>query len=408
MRTQSGGTGGSGLLGSIPLGGIGAYERDFQAVKPGCIGSMNLRLNFSIISAGAAFVASVLTAQSAAAEGVDDTDVITAAIASALSWRIDASTYLFQNFTMPQLRTILGALNQRDFTGTFLNGASIPISSGAAKGYSIEITIPLSLAGYLNDGENFAQGSERIKSGSAIVNFSNPSTGIVLTNGTATLSAVTMTIETIGVVGQPTDLGPTWHAERNLNYPNTVSLKPAPRLFLADILPAATNPVAENGYTVTGQEDLPLVGVSFLDNRYQQQKQPVGGYDITQRCTPIYFMRTNTPTTEWPIPMRPTIAAPTASNLGFYDVQIVVDEGQAVMDVATAAGGNAGGVSISHVAPRSLAGGGTVPAAAAPYTRKQVTPGGSNPVSPAKAAATAAAHVQLNRALPFMRTGTSK
>jgi len=387
---------GNGLIGSIPVAGVGNFERDFRTVVEGNIHYVNIRCNFTASAAAATtFIVSAL-----AESPGDDIDKILFALAGNTSCRIDGQNWLWQNLSLVNLRTLFGAiLAGADYGGSISQGAVLAM---AATAYFIEITIPLSLETYFVDGNISAQGSERMRAGTLQIQNLAPATiaslGVAVTTMTITVAA-SWTLESIGGVGDPNQVGPTYHAERTLNFPNKAELAMAPRVFLADVQPAIGNPVAENGYTITGQERFDLVGPSFLANRYKFSRLNMGGYDITKRCTPLQFLRGGMQLLELPTPSAPTIAAPSATTLGFYDVQFV-PRGEAVTQRAAMLAGANGAVNAVHPSPRSMAPGQQVPAAAGPYlpvvfTARPVSGPGVNRTSPAAAAATTAKRTNM-------------
>jgi hypothetical protein len=357
---------GNGLIGSVAIAGAGQFERDFRTVVEGNIHYVTIRINFSA-SAGAATTFVV----NASPEGSDDVDKVLGNGVTGLfgntSLRLDGQNWLWQNLNFQQLRTLFGALlNGADFGGTIFSGATLAM---AATAYRLEINVPFTLEQYFVDGNIAAQGSERIRAGTfQVVNLA-PATiaSVGSTPQTLTItSPAAVTLESIGGVGDPHQVGPTFHAERTLNFPNKAELAMAPRLFLADVTPVATNPVGENGYTITGQERFDLVGASFLGNRYKMTRLMQGGYDITARCTPLQFLRPGMQLLELPTPSAPTIAAPSATTLGFYDVQFV-PRGEAITQRVAQLAGAGGNVNAVHPSPRSMSPGQQVPAAAGPY-----------------------------------------
>lgn len=353
---------GNGLIGTVPIGGAGQFERDFRTVVEGNIHYVTARVNFSASSSAAStFVVN------SSAEGTDDIDKILGALFGNTSMRIDGQNWLWQNLTFVNLRTLFGAiLNGSDYGGNIANGGTITMAAAA---YRLEINIPLSLETYFVDGNIAAQGSERMRAGTFQVVNNAPATIASIGAGSVTLTitvAASVTLESIGGVGDPHQVGPTIHGERTLNFPNKAELAMAPRIFLADVQPVATNPVAESGYTITGQERFDLIGASFLGNRFKFQRLMQGGYDITQRCTPLQWLRPGMQLLELPTPSAPTIAAPSATTLGFYDVQFV-PRGEAITTRVAQLAGAGGAVNAVHPSPRSMSPGTQVPAAAGPY-----------------------------------------
>lgn len=337
----------------------GTEDSLFEGLPNGLIKRFLLSINFTLISTGAAFVASIATGQSAAAEGADDMDKLMTAIIIQLTlfWTPNRQAFFL---AMTVLRTILGAVNFQDFLGSFKNGVSIPISSGPAAAYQVQIEVPSSLDHMFEDGALFAQGSESIRDGKFQFKFNTSvSPNVVMANGTATVGALQINVKCNTMPGSAHDVASRWCAEILSGYQTPWDVTPREsRLFLADRLTAAVS--LADGVTYNRLQDAENIQADTLQNNYLSDViGPYGNaYDLSQRCTPWPGMvekgtkLANLKDRVWSKYHIEITGYPTG-NINMLDVYTEPINSSA-RERVVADKGAGGPVSVHHVAPESL------------------------------------------------------
>lgn len=283
-------------LGNFSLAAGGQSVLPFNTLLAGAYSKFHLILGFSLKSTGSAFNLVVDTAGSAAAEGVDDMDLVLNTIFTNLNIYYDAASPMFIGHTLPQARTVLDTLNQRDFDGGMTNGTQVPASGGSALAFTVVVVLPMNLKRYLRrSGQLFQQGSARLYDGRAMItsgaNITNPN--VTLANGIATVTNITASLYAFGGIGSAGDIGNTWQSERVQGQPTVPQLDSRVRLAILDFNPAATNAVAN--YQINSQQ---LMTPANLQAVFQSERLYAGGMDITARCTPVVWVHEDTETLE--------------------------------------------------------------------------------------------------------------
>lgn len=389
---------GGGRMGGVALPASGTVTQNFSNIPKGPVSRLFLTLTLSLISTAAAFAAVVSTAGSAAAEGVDDLDLLLNAIFNFFTLYWEAGNQC-GSLTPAQWRTVLGLFNQSDFSGGFLNGTSIPVSTGSAKQVNIVLPIPVSLENYFEDGGIFANGSNRLETGQLDYNIKALTPTVVMANGSAVVSGLSVSLLAESGAGTENDIGHTWKVNRQANLSTVYQFGPGMRIALLDAAPAPSN--ACTAYNV---EDFQLWTPTAFQTKYQQERLNFGGYDVTQRCTPLLWIGRNRKFTDFvaQLGVAPKVDAVSGvSSLTVYDIVSVPPAPAAIERVSTKAGGG-GQVTITHPTPRSLPPGTPIPAELAPLLPVRVMPGtpagGANTGVAATPAGAAAAQTkkQLN------------
>jgi hypothetical protein len=365
---------GSNRMGGVALPASGAAAQNFYNMPHGAIDALVLHISMGLISTAAAFNLAVYTGASAQAEGNDDIDKILNGIFNSWTLFWDNSN-LCGTLTPAQWRTILGNFNKRDFGGTLVNGASCPISSGAATTFHLEIPIPVSLRRHFFDGAMFTNGSERLKNGSLTYDVKALTPTVTCVAGSAVVSAVSVELKVIHAAGEAGDVGPTWRVTRTLGYPTTHKLPPADggRLFVADVLVPASN-------TATNINFGEATNWTPLDfgNEYEMNKLQVGGFAVNARCTPYLYIADDARFADFEKlvnhPIHWDMIGP--SSVGIYDVEAVAPTAQAHAEVATRIGGG-GNVAELNPTVHSLPVGSAIPATLAHMAPRRVVPVGA-------------------------------
>lgn len=250
----------------------------------GCVDTLMMHVDFNLKSTSDAFT---LVVSDGAAEGGDDLDDLLDALLTYLSLFWDGSTTAFNGLSPSQLRTALLLLTRRDIDGTVVNGGAVPASGEAAAAFRATLSLPVALTKILEDGDTFAQGTDRLRDGRIDIKFASSITpNVVLTNGTAAVSGLSINMAAQYDGGQASEVGPTWRAERVAGIKTGSELFPeATRLFLADAAPLAGNPATAFsflGYRNAQPRD-------FASRFQRDWAEDVGSYDLTKRLTPLIF-----------------------------------------------------------------------------------------------------------------------
>lgn len=381
---------GGGWMGGISLQANGSNPQNFRNISPGPVSRFLLEIDVSLKSSAAAFALVVDTGQSAAGEGVDDLDLLLNGIFSRWIWWWDGMIQAF-NLTPAQLRTQLGVFNKRDFVGSIINGASVPISSGSATAFKILIWVPVALDNLFLDGNMFISGSKRLEDGQVQYNVGASLTpSIVLANGTAAVSGVGVDLKTEGGAGTEGDVGNTWVIDRLLGLPTTFQFDNRPIILLADILASSAN----GGTSITAQ-DFTNWSPSAFQAFFQQLTMPYGaGFDASARATYYLFPGPNAKASD--LVARFAKGAPRlqiAAGVSSISVTQVSMEGvkpEIVQSVSHKVGGG-GDVALIHITPHASPSGSKVPDAVAAFlplriVAKSEAPAGAQTVSAAGAA----------------------
>lgn len=364
---------GGGPIGSVNLAAGGENPLSFRDMPEGPCSAVQLSIGLSIVSTAGAFSAVFDTGSSFAGEGVDDVDLLTNAVYSKLNWFIDKHETPF-NLSPAQLRTTLAVLELRDIISTLLNGASIPATGQPVKVVLFTLRIPVQLNHMVEDGNLFANGSERMKTGTlfAVTNSSITPT-VVLANGSAVVSANIFRAIADGGVGDKGDVGMTWSMLRQLGLPTVHNFElDRPRLFLADVLPVASNPAS--AISIGDYES--LNPSDFAGMFVAQRLQAMGGAaDLTGRITPYIWPSPHSRVDDIIArllkgPPRLVVAAGITS-IGVYDLQVIGASESAQAGVATNVGGG-GDVTVQNLKPQSLPNGARVPAGVARFLPKRI------------------------------------
>lgn len=370
---------GGGRLGGVPLVAGGMVPQDFRALPRGPIAALFLTISFSLISSAAAFNLAVSTGASAAAEGADDMDIILDALFTSLTWYADED-HQVGSLKPSQWRTILGALNVRDFEGTMADAASVPISTGTPKAFKVTMTLPVSLQRYFKDGSIFMNGSRRLSTGRMEYNAGATLTpSVVLAHGTAAVSAVGVSITPETGAGTEDDVGLLWRVKRNANLPTVYAFDDQLRILIADVTPAASNAVTN--YKIGDYE---MWAPSDFQAKYQGERLITSGFDSTARCTPLAWLDKDTTLLDFNAHLGKQIhldAVSGVSSLALYDVVAIPAPATTIQKVSQRVG-SGGSVSLEHITPPSLPPFTKIPSALGPLLPVRITPGNSGVVGP--------------------------
>ncbi len=364
---------GGGRMGGVALSAGGTVTQLFRNVPKGSVERLLLTVALSLKSSGSAFNAVVSTGASAAAEAIDDLDLLLNAIFSRFTIYWDKET-MCGNLTPAQWRTMFGMFNIHDFGGSLVNGVSVPASTGAATAFTCIITIPVSLARYFLDGGIFAQGSAHISQGSIDYTAGSSLTpSVVLANGTAAVSAVSVSLTAETGAGTAGDVGCLWKVSRTANLPTIFPLPKTNgfRVFLGEGTPAAT--FAATDVSVGPWERIPPANYA---SKYKSERIPQGGFDVTARLTPYLYMDRDKRFLDFAALMDElTVDAATgASAQILYDVTGLPPSASAQRDVAQQIGAG-GPVSQSYPSPASIPPGTPVPPELAAFLKVRIVPG---------------------------------
>lgn len=309
-------------------------------IQPGVIDTLAWIVNFSLLSTGSAFTASVDPTES---EGSDDLDIILNSLFPAMTYQIDEAEFPFFGLLPSQYRTEVIKLLRRDFSSTLKAGSSIPASTGTAARFSVTIPIPFTLFDRLQDPQLFSQGSDRIKRGIFTPTYVAPAvTGSLLHGGTAVVSAVTSRIDSFGHAGAPSQVGHSWRIERLLGLPNPASLPPAIRLDLSDETPAGASSVPSEGFTIQGEDDLRMIGPIGLAQRADAALNPAGGVSAAGRSTQMLFLSRDAKASSMPSPMPTRVYGVGVTAFNLRQIILVPADASVVADIAMQAVGGAG------------------------------------------------------------------
>lgn len=340
-------------LGSQPLSANGNAVQSLSPINPGPVKYFGLVWTFSLISTAAAFALNILTGQSAGAVGSDDVDTLMDALISTIKMQMDAE--LQQGIFKPSVwRRILGYLNTRDFTGSFIAGGNVPASNTSPQKFVLIMNFPVSLETLFADGQMFNNGSARMASGRFELQMGSSLTPtVVLTHGSAVVSSLSENLNVFYGAGQAGDVGHVWQAEALNGIPNTWELGKSFRLGLFDQLSPASN----TGSNII-VEDYINIDPFSLQSQFQNDRYPMGGYDVSQALTPYIWLKQKETFLEYAArtDKRHYIQVPTGvSQLNLYDIWSQPPSESIAARVAQAVGGG-GPTHTSLVAPPTMTG----------------------------------------------------
>jgi hypothetical protein len=369
---------GGGKVGGVSLAAATMVPQDFRAMPHVCVRDLLLTVNLSVKNAAAATTNLVIsTGASAASEGTDDLDLILNAIFTNLTMFWDEDTMAF-SLSPAQLRTVLGLFNQRDFAGSvqaLTVANSVPATGSSAKAVTVVINIPVSLKKYFEDGDIFKNGSRRLSGGSIQYTCGSSLTpSVVCANATIAVSGVSVNLYALAGSGTEDDVGNLWKIERKASLPTIYEFDGRPRLAMLDVTVAGSNVVSAYNIGPFG-----LVDPTTLQGKFQIESLPQGGFDITNRCTPLITMDRWRKFLDFQAMMHAVTkieAVSGVSSLTLYDVTAIVPSEQAVANVAQRAA-SGGPVQIEHPTPSSLPPGTSIPASVAHALPVRVRPAGS-------------------------------
>lgn len=277
---------GGGLLGGVALAAGTMTPQPFTALPVGPVAALLCLISFTLISTGGGFALVVDTGGASAAEGTDDMDIFLTNMFSNVQLYADPDTSQ-ANFDLVKLRTILGYFNVKDYGGSFVNGATVPAAGGGAKAFNIAIQIPYALKNLMpHDGAMFHQGSTRLKTGRLeITSGASLTPNLVFAGGTATVGG--MKWETMPLAGSGTenDVAPIWQVTRPGNTLTVYDFDPGDYLFIASQSLAAA--IGDKPIIIGPYENL---RPSMFVNQFQDEQLTYGGFDVTNRCTPLMWV----------------------------------------------------------------------------------------------------------------------
>lgn len=274
----------------VPIQGWGSGQTaqiNFKDIaEEGPVELFKLKFLFSLLSTGAAFALSIDTGINAGSEGGDDADVLLATLLT--NWVADL-TQDEQTFseTGVQVRTLLGLLNTRDFAGSFMvNPVNVPVSTGSAQQYSLEINVPVALDQYVPWGGISTLGTQYLRNGFMQLSAGNLGATLAFAHGNAVLSAVTPSCEAALGVGESGDCGLRWVARRT-----SATLQFEPERFDMPLFFGSTSaPAASSTETYTWAFNRQQVDPLFLQDEFRRRRgQDAQFYDVSNRITPIDF-----------------------------------------------------------------------------------------------------------------------
>lgn len=246
-----------------------------------------------VISTAAAFLAKNPTGDSKVARSADDTDKMLDFIFKTVDLRRDERVYLFQGELFSRIRTALSALCGRDIkpSGLLADGASIPVSTGAAAAFGLRVPLPLSLRDDLfeEDGDVYRVGTEALKKGGLFANIQNIAGNVVLANGTAVLSGLAFDLVPHIGPGDKYYYGPSWKMETNPTQPAEVpysQLRRAKRLFLIHDSDGTSGP-----YTMKGPVEMESLDATSINDAFVANRRAKGGDRTDKRGVMLMFPR---------------------------------------------------------------------------------------------------------------------
>jgi hypothetical protein len=187
-------------------------------------------------------------------------------------------------------------------------------------------------------------------------------------------------------------------------------LTDAIRLFLADTVRPAAGVATTSTYNIGPHK---LITPGQAQDKYLMERLPQGGFDITQRCTPLYWTDEKRGLSDFLADLQagpPLVeqAAGTSASFTLYDVQLIPADAalQATIAQAISAGGPS---TVTHPSPRSLPPGSPISPALAGLAQSRITPGTVAPSSSGSAVvvpdAAGAGQNQLQRSVTTQNAG---
>lgn len=364
---------GGGRLGGVALSAGGLVEQNFLNMPVGPIALLYLIFAFSLKSSGSSFTLVIDTGSSAAAEGTDDMDLLLNALMTTLTIYADPQS-LQGAMSLPQWRTVLGLFNIRDFDGSLTNGSTVPSSGSSATAFTVAVPIPYDLSNYFFDGSVFHQGSTRLSLGEFdYTSGASLTPSVVCANGTAVVSAYSISVFAQAGRGTEHDVGAVWQVKRLLNLPTVYDFDVGERLGMLMTTPASTN-----GASAVNVGPYELWTPAQFQAQYQSEQLWQGsGFDITARCTPILWIARNRRLQDFLSSLGESIRVDVVSGLSalsVYDIKALPASPDLVQQVSTKVGAG-GPVSTATLSPPS---GQNVPSAIQPLANQRILPGQIN------------------------------
>lgn len=363
-------------LGALPLSASGDNIKGFETNMPSNpISYFIVTATFGVKNAANAtstFVVS--TGSSAAAEGVDDLDLILNALFTKIIFLWTAGDLAGQ-LTPAQWRTILGLFNKRDFEGSLVNTAPIPASASAATTYTVVMRFPCSLQTYFPDGAIFTQGGDHLRTGQFdFVTGSSLTPTVVCANCSVVISGLALDFKVQIGSGTGGDIGPTWRVLRQTNLTLPFQFSSLERLALLDTTPVATY----SGDVISFLDNMNM-SPAFFQQKFQAEVLGAFGnaFDISARTMPYFWRNSDFRFDDLAAHFGRDLVLDVASGItstNVYDVQMHAPQEATVSRVGTRVGGG-GAVSTARVAPSSVGAGGAVPGYLHPYLPIRVLPG---------------------------------
>lgn len=278
-----------------PAPATGNYKAMFDGITvDGEVHFVDLLITGTLISIAAAFNAKNPSGAAKLGRTADDLDKMLDFIFNSGSLRIDETNFAFQNELMSYVRTVLAGAEARDWevTGALVDGTSIPISSGGAIAFGIRIPIPMSLRDEVleEDGDQYKQGTERVKRGGWLPSVKNIAGVVALANGSATLAALSFDVEPVtDPNGDKYYSGPNWKMRSDPGLPAVVTLQTLPR---AKRLFMWVDGIGAGPYTVNGAEQKTnKKTAAALISAFNRNRRRDGGDNTCARGVPLVWPR---------------------------------------------------------------------------------------------------------------------
>lgn len=347
--------------GQVNLGGVGLsagvpnVKTFLDSMPKGIpVGRIAQRFAFTLISTAAAFNLAVDSQGSAAAEGVDDTDILLNALFSQWYYEWSAGKPVGSSMTPAQWRTIFGAISRRDFEGSFANGISVTATGGTPRALYIDVLFPVSMATMFQGGGMTTRGSDAMRTASWQYSAGSSLTPtVVLTNGSAIVGGLSISLVLYGGLGTGGDVGPTWQITRRNSLPLPYDFPEANRLALLDTTPGSSY----SGAAISFWDYVNAAPADFT-TRFQSDILGVSGavYDISARVLPYYIIKpddsVNILSTRYGKPTRLEVASGITST-SVYDLTLEEPHAATVATVGQTVGGG-GAVATTRVQPHGL------------------------------------------------------
>lgn len=246
------------------------------------------RFSFSLVSTGLGFNLAVDTGAKSAAEGVDDLDTLFNVLFTQWYYEWSAGKAVGSALSPANWRTIFGAINRRDYGGTFKDGAAVPAVGFPASPFYVDVLFPASMDSMFHGGAITTQGSDSMRSASwQYTTGATLTPSVILLGGTAVVSGLTITHIAVAGYGTGGDVGPTWQIVKRALGTLPYDLPDADRLALIDTTPGASY----SGSNITFMD---LINSSPDDFTTQYQKDLIGVagavFDLSSRGLPYFVI----------------------------------------------------------------------------------------------------------------------